>query len=216
MAMAFVRYSSSGNMSAVEDMASVSSQKEEGVDPKEQEHLSGASQHLQYLAQDTFSTQRERQQQWQWQQQEQKAQESGDNEEAQVGRLIGACKAHFHDGEFNMRLLFAMAYGIEDKDGRVIADWEGEPYMLVKKTNKKTFKPTKEQLWTKVECHADALGLPVPQIKSSGMDVKKEWLANNPHTNQNDIAFLMEKDEHFMKSCLAVEEEDQIRRELQN
>ena len=90
-----------------------------------------------------------------------KAQESDDDEEA-VGRLIGGCEAHFCNGEFNMRLLFAMAYGIKDKDGRVIADWEGEPYASVKKTNKKTFKPTKEQLWTKVEHHANALGLPVP------------------------------------------------------
>ena len=48
------------------------------------------------------------------------------------------------------------------------------------------------------------------------MDVKKEWLAKNPCTNQIIIAFLMEREEHFMKSCLAMEEEDWIRRELQN
>jgi hypothetical protein len=39
------------------------------------------------------------------------------------------------------------------------------------------------------------------------MDAKRNWLANNPCTNALDASFLMEKEGHFMKSCLAAEEE---------
>ena len=62
----------------------------------------------------------------------------------------------------------------------------------------------------KIECHAEVLGIPVPCIKSAAMDAKKDWLSKNPHMNPIDVGFLLEKEDHFMKTCLAVKEEDCI------
>jgi hypothetical protein len=163
---------------------------------------------LQYLAQDGLDMQRERET-WQveeWRQLE--AVDEDDEDEANEGCLIGACEARFRASQCNMRLLFVMAYRLMVPNGRIIADWEGHPYSSVKKTNKKTFKPTKNQLWAEIEHQADELDVPIPRIKSSGMDVKKEWLCKNPQTKTFNVAFLREHEEQFMKTCIEAEEED--------
>jgi hypothetical protein len=107
-----------------------------------------------------------------------------------------------------MRILFVMAYRIKATDGWVIADWDGKPYNSICKMNKKTFKPTKDQLWDEIESWTHELGVTLPRIKRQGMQEKKEWLSKNPHTNPANIAFLMEKEESFMNICLAAEEEE--------
>jgi hypothetical protein len=113
----------------------------------------------------------------QLQQQEQKNDDDDDDEEAAEGRLIGSCKAWFWASQNDMRLLFCMAFGLKSPtDDRMIANWEGIPYINCKKINKQSFEPTKEQLWFEIKSSVNVLQISVPKIKSSSMD--KEELAS--------------------------------------
>ena len=80
-----------------------------------------------------------------------------------------------------------------------MADWDAEPYNSFKKVIKKIFKPSKDQLWNEIKACAKALDVALLMIKSRGMDVKKVWLVENPRTNVVDVAFLLEKEAHFME-----------------
>ena len=139
---AFIRNLDAERMSPSENaMDDSDNNGEDMVDQRKEQLLNGVPA-PEYLAQDGLSTYREREQQQQ--QQEQKAQDSdNDDNEAQVGRLIGASEAYFCESQYDMRMLFAIAYGIKDKYGRVIADWKGQPYFSVKKKKLKNIQANK-------------------------------------------------------------------------
>ena len=136
-----------------------------------------------------------------------------DNEPPPTGRVIGVCEAKFREKQNDMGLLFSMAYGLKASNGRVVVDWDAEPYNSFKKVSKKTFKPSKDQLWDEIEARAKALDIALPRIKSQGMDMKKVWLVENPWTNIVDVAFLLEKEAHFMETCKAAEAEAAAQRD---
>jgi hypothetical protein len=77
-----------------------------------------------------------------------KNEDQDDNDDAQVmdGRLIGSCEARFHASQNDMRF-FSVRLGLKAEDNRMIANWDDIPYINCKKLNKRSFKPTKEQLW---------------------------------------------------------------------
>jgi hypothetical protein len=135
------------------------------------------------------------------------------NEPPPTGRVIGVCEAKFREKQNDMGLLFSMAYGLKASNGRVVADWDAEPYNSFKKVSKKTFKPSKDQLWDEIKARAKALDIALPRIKSQGMDMKKVWLVENPWTNIVDVAFLLEKEAHFMETCKAAEAEAAAQRD---
>ena len=103
--------------------------------------------------------------------------EDAEDDEASTGRLIGACKAKFQSSENDMCLLMTIAYGLKNNQGRMIADWEGEPYLSDHKINRWTFKLNLAQLWDEIKACVDALGVPKPKIKSAGMELKMKCLA---------------------------------------
>jgi hypothetical protein len=48
------------------------------------------------------------------------------------------------------------------------------------------------------------------------METKRKWLWNNPCTNTLDVAFLLEKEKHFMLTCMAAEDEERAQHEAAN
>ena len=95
-----------------------------------------------YFAQDGFDTQWQQQEEWK----ENKNQDDDDDAHIINGSLIGSYEARFHASQIDMSF-FSVRLGLKEEDNRMIANWDDIPYINCKKLNKRSFKPTKEQLW---------------------------------------------------------------------
>jgi hypothetical protein len=70
--------------------------------------------------------------------------DNGDNALHKMdGRYIGFCEAKFRASQYDMGLLFVMAYGLKNDRGRMIADLDSEPYIQVSNKSTKNIQANK-------------------------------------------------------------------------
>ena len=110
------------------------------------------------------------------------------------------CKQYFISKSNDMKVLFAMAIGIPDKDGNIVSSFDPPKYPT---TSKKMWHPQRIHLIDEIERSKMLTKDYTKTNKQWSKHKAVEWLVNNPVTADIDVSFLRRRLKSFIEEANA-------------